>query len=219
MAANPLPTQTSEAQKKPHNSLSEIEALISSWSCAQQALEKLVSELKCDRHQLLFHLRFIQKPPVISDDWLAMLGMPKRRIRPILNRLMKCAADIERVNSQRLTYVWRHYGNRPQVFDQLPHLIREYALELEAGLRWGGPKKHPARDIAKYLLVDYVKSTTRKFRDKEVSRLIAAVLKNDSYDSLDHRMWRRKYCNKFSSAPRSGLAVRSEVHPPLPPKP
>jgi len=181
--------ENSSGQEEPRKLPSKIKKKLISDSTP---FEKLV-EWECDPNILLTVLQLIGKPIIISDDWSKMMGMPKKRILTIINRLVRCAKDIEHLNAQRFTYVLRHYGDRPQIFDRLPDLLRKYANELMVDIKLIGPKKHIARDKAKSLLVAYVKLTTGKFHDKEVAHLIAGELHNYTYTALNHRMWRGKY--------------------------
>lgn len=62
-------------------------------------------------------------------------------------------------------------------------------------------------EFVKYLLVAYVKGTTRRFRDRNVSALLGEILGPADYDEVAHRMWRNRNYERLAQ----GLFMFSEV--------
>jgi len=154
-------------------------------------LKALVAD-GCGRNRLRCLIKVFVDRSLADDSWINFCGMSLRKLRRSLEALRRCADATEAINRG---FVVSFVSTDPSYrwLRNLPMLLRRYAKQLELLTRIHGPKKHPLQHFLKANLVTYVRQTTGKWHDREVSNLISAVLNKPSYDEVSHRMWRRNH--------------------------
>ncbi len=184
-------TDSPESTKRQLPATQDVEAILRKDAYAPKELQNLVSK-GCNREAILVFLSLLPNPPV-KDTWEEALGFddPKKAHR-LAERIRKCAREVGSLESDyfRILVV-------ELLQTSIPHLastLCSVADLLQAVRKSAGPKKHPLRNAVICLLVSYVKETTGRYYDKEVSALLSAVLDNDVYDKSRHGRWRREHC-------------------------
>ncbi len=126
-----------------------------------------------------------------------MVGPPENR-RKTVRALEKAAATLEEVfgdlivtedEEQRATFT--KIGRIP--FSRMVSELRFYVrfINLAESLR-KDTESHSLREVSKYLLASYVKRTTGRFHDRNVSGLVGEVIGSVGYDETAQRMWRSR---------------------------
>ena len=161
---------------------------------------------------LLTLLRF---SPSLEQLWGRVYGSNKER-RKTRQALLESAAALEQLLSLSITLENEKVATR---LAEMGHLspsrlvseLRDYAFFLnlvdllprETGIR-------SLSDFLKFALSDYVKLTTGRFRDRNVSALVGEILGPADYNEVAHRMWRHRNYSRMqkSYAPVSDLLQR-----------
>jgi len=125
---------------------------------------------------------------------LELFGLDSRQLSGFVSRLEDCALRIESVHKG--TIFGQFLAVSADELLKLPRLLRLYANLLRAAREGFSPATHSYRNLAIAHLVSYVTKNTGSPRDRQVSALILAATRNDSYDSAVHAAWRNDPNNK-----------------------
>ncbi len=177
---------------------------------------KKLEDEDCNRDEILFRLELLCSG-FANDSWQELTGLTeKRKVSAATNRIRKLAEEIEQLNRHMLVWFLANYVLTGKVeFYRIPVLLRNYAQTLDDAGKLYGPLKHPFQNGVIAFLVAYVKDKTGKFHDKEVSGLIAAVLRSDRYSQKDQQMWRRNHA-KLLQLVLGGRRAKDCDFPPSP---
>jgi hypothetical protein len=160
--------------------------------------------LGCRRDVLLDFLVWIGPCAQIEDSQAALTGYPRSKLKTVLNRMRKCADEVEVLvslgHTNSLLSGRLSFPLSKEVL-WIPADLRLYADYIESIMRVPSlhPRSHLTRNIAVSNLVMAVKTTTGRFHDREVSALISAVLDRPNYDELAHRQWRSEHSDLLSA--------------------
>lgn len=176
---------------------------------ASSDLGRLV-DLGCNRDELLDLLVYIGPYAEIEDSQEALTGFRRSKLKTVLKRMRTCADEVELLLSLGHTESLLCGGPPSPLEKELPWVptnLRLYADYVESIMDDSSlhPRSHFTRNIALSQLVLVVKAATGKYRDKEVSALVSAVLGRPNYGELAHEQWRseqrkstpewdKKYC-------------------------
>jgi len=194
--SRPNSSECEESRKR----LAALESEITSHA-AKVALERLLAA-GCDRGSLLRSLGLSCGKPVdfILDNWLTktgpqslqvLFGLNNRAFSAMKNLLLEAADRIDGIN-RRFEFGVLLTVPHLRMFWGIPGLLQGYVslLDLAAKRLAGGA--HFYRNLGKGILTLYVKQQTGRFRDEQVSALLAAVRDNDKYDAGNQRDWREE---------------------------
>jgi hypothetical protein len=184
----------------------DIDRLLGEWTESQ--LEKLTSpgartdfgELTADgcvREVLAVLLALLRWSPNIEEFWGKVYGSSAGR-RRTRRALTKAAAALEELFSFPISLEDEVIGTK---FDEIGHLtparlaseLKLYASSLDLLDRF--PRETKTRsfaDFLRFVLADYVKAATGRFRDRNVSGLLAEILGPTDYNEVAQRMWRHR---------------------------
>ena len=187
--------ESEESRKR----LNMLESEIASHA-AKDSLARLLAA-GCDRGTLLRSLGLSCGKPVdsIFDNWFTkpgpgslqeLFGLKGRAFSALKDLLLEAAGGIDRIN-RRFEFGVLLTTPHLLMFQGIPRLLQGYVslLDLAAKRLAGGA--HLYRNMGKGMLTLYIKQQTGRFRDKEVSGLLAAAYDN-AYDAINHRSWRKE---------------------------
>jgi hypothetical protein len=171
----------------------------------------------CVREILALLVAFLRWSPKLEDFWLQVYGSPNKRGR-VGKSLEKAAKAIEdlfafsisvedeefvskfseigRISPGRLVTELRLYASTLKFLDRIPRDTETRSLA----------------DFLKFSLTEYVKQATGRFRDRNVSGLIAEALGPTDYNEVAHRMWRSRNFKRMSSHFQKLSDLLSAVH-------
>ncbi len=130
--------------------------------------------------------------------WIEIVCRPERRQRAT-RALEKAGAIIEEVFEDFIAIedempkdAWNSLGHL--LPSGLVSELRFYVslLNIGEGMEAGTKKPRSIREVTKYLLASYVKRTTGRFHDGNVSGLLAEVFGPVDYNEVAQRMWRSR---------------------------
>jgi hypothetical protein len=161
--------------------------------------------------------------PIQGFTFEGVMGFDRSRLKTVVNRMRRCACDLERlpisllrqVLAQMLPYTdavkgqaTSSQGRNPTCPDLLaelrnlckyqaeaPRRLRVLALAVEKATKGLRFQGRPLADQAIASVVCYVRQATGRLHNDEVSALIAAMTDRDSYDVVAHRDWRKRNRN------------------------
>ena len=135
--------------------------------------------------------------PHLERFWIEIVCRPERRQRAT-RALEKAGAIIEEVFED---FIGIEDEIPKDAWNSLGHLLpsglvselRFYVslLNIGEGME-AGTKPRSIREVSKYLLASYVKRTTGRFHDGNVSGLLAEVIGPADYNEVAQRMWRSR---------------------------
>ena len=151
----------------------------------------------CTPQVLAAIVALLRHSPRLETFWQMMVG-PLENRRKTVQALEKAAATLEEVfgdliatedEEQRATFT--KIGRIP--FSRMVSELRFYVrfINLAESLR-KDTESHSLREVSKYLLASYVKRTTGRFHDRNVSGLTGEVISSVGYDEIAQRMWRSR---------------------------
>jgi hypothetical protein len=173
---------------------------------ADQNLENLV-RAGADRMELLKRLCVLYQPPT------ELQRLSKREAQSLAQRIRQNADLIESLNSRpdnnpllEAIHVRREIP-LPSGFEKQcwqisfsyreilcwPEAMREYASRVEVLPRYVQGRWQPIQTAAIAQLVWYVKASTKKDHDEDVSPLIGAVLRDGNYSADALKLWRSRH--------------------------
>jgi hypothetical protein len=155
--------------------------------------------------------------PKFEDFWSKLYGSSneRRRVRKSLEKTAKameglfalaiCAEDekatsklskIGRIGPGRLVSEMRFYARLLNLVDSIPRKTQTRSLA----------------DFCKFALTEYAKQTTGRFRDRNVSGLVAEAIGPEDYNEVAHRMWRSRNFERMSSHFQRPSALLAAIH-------
>jgi hypothetical protein len=203
----------------------DIDKLLRDWT--QRQRDKLISpgaredfdELagdECVPQVLAVLLVLLTLSPKLEEFWERINGSPVERLK-VRRVLVKAADALEQLFSFTISL---EDNDLRTIFSEIGRLtpsrlsseLREYASILD--LLNSFPREVETRsfkDFLRFLLAAYVKAATGRFRDRNVSGLLAEVLGQWNYNEVAHRMWRHRNFNRMKKhyAQISDLLLRS----------
>jgi hypothetical protein len=84
--------------------------------------------------------------------------------------------ELGRIAPSRLVAELRFYARMLDFLNRVPSATNTRSLQ----------------EFVKFVLTDYVKDATGRFRDRNVSGLLAEVVGSPDYNEVAHRMWRHR---------------------------
>ena len=159
----------------------------------------------CPERELLYLLGMCENRGVTNA--LKATGYASSELKRKLRDLRKCANAVWRINGHAVSNNWG--GTAFAMFleiaavkngkaDMLANFLdldtdlNEYASLVEHAARYLGGKSDFYLNLAKALLVNFVKAHTNKNHDKIVADLLSVMLGLE-YVEVDHRIWRSNY--------------------------
>jgi hypothetical protein len=158
----------------------------------------------CVTEILAILLAFLRWSPKFEDFWSRLYGNPndRRRVRKNLEKTAKAMeglfeliirfedddvtsklSKIDRIGPGRLVSELRFYAKLLNLTDSISRETQTRSLA----------------DFCKFALTDYVKQATGRFRDRNVSGLIAEAIGTVDYNEVAHRMWRLRNFKRIAS--------------------
>jgi len=182
---------------------------------ATSALKKLV-EKGCSEEAILIRLAAV----------VATLGADPRNVDGMTEHVVKAAPDKLRSTAELVRRLNDHFPVRTKDSidpDRLAKLLSTFADRFSEVIKavFDTPSSY-LHNLAICILVNYVDETTRKFRDKDVSALIGAVLHKRDYAAHNLDQWRNDHKKDLAVAagslinpctfplPRQATIARSE---------
>lgn len=184
----------------------DIDQLLRDWTQKQKA--KLASpgaqadfdELSttgCVPQLLAALLASLRWSPMMESFWQQLYGNPEKR-KAVVRSLEKAAMALEQLFSFAIAFEDEEVVTK---FDELGRIapsrlvseLKFYARMLDFMNRV--PRETSTRSLkefAKFVLTDYVKEATGRFRDRNVSGLLAEVVGPPDYNEVAQRMWRHR---------------------------
>ena len=175
--------------------LSDLESKIEKRE-GKSALENLV-QAGCDRNKLLQSLALCCAKPIDSlyDGWFTKLGplsveslfgLRPREFSTLKEKLLKAADGIDKINRR---FEFGVLLTTPHLvrFQLLPSRLRGYVSLLDLAAERLGRGAYFYQNMAKAILVSYVKHQTGRSHEPEVCTLLEAV--EGDYDVTKHREW------------------------------
>lgn len=171
----------------------------------------------CVAEILAILLAFLRWSPQIEDFWSKLYGSPndRRRVRRNLEKTAKAieglfALPIGLENDEvisKLSAIGRISPGR------LASELKVYARML--GFMDNVPRETQTRSLAdfgKFYLTEYIKQATGRFRDRNVSGLIAEAIGSADYNEVAHRMWRSRNFKRIGSHFQKPSELLAEIH-------
>jgi hypothetical protein len=142
--------------------------------------------------------------PRLETFWEQIYGNPDKR-RKVVRSLEKTSSELERLFSFSIALedaeMAAKFGELGRISpSRLVGELRFYARMLDFMNRL--PKETNTRSLtefSKFLLTDYVKATTGRFRDRNVSALLGETTRQPDYNEVAHRMWRHRNFARMKS--------------------
>jgi hypothetical protein len=142
--------------------------------------------------------------PRLETFWEQIYGNPDKR-RKAVRSLEKAASELERLFSFSIALEDAEMAGK---FGELGRIsparlvaeLRFYARMLDFMNRL--PKETNTRSLiefSKFLLTDYVKACTGRFRDRNVSALVGEITGQPDYNEVAQRMWRHRNFARMKS--------------------
>ncbi len=170
---------------------------------------KFLCEQGSSRRELLYLLGMCENRGVTNA--VKMTGYDSVELRKKLRDLRSCASAIWKLNGHAVPQGWggTEFGKFLEMaevkrspstlakFLELPIYLREYASLLEHAFKFLGGKSDFYLNLAKALLVRFVRERTNKYHNKEVADLLSVMLGLE-YGEVEHRVWRGKYQKRFT---------------------
>jgi hypothetical protein len=153
-------------------------------------------------------LALLRWSPKAEQMWERVYSRPDIRSKA-QRSLEKSAAVIEELFNFTISLEDKFIEAKFAAFGHLPP--SRLAAELKAYGRFLAflnryPRDAQLRsfaDFARFLLTDYVKAATGRFRDRNVSGLVSTIIGSDDYHEVAQRMWRhRNYARIKKRYPR-----------------
>lgn len=178
---------------------------------------KELCENGCVPEILAILLAFLRWSPQFEDFWSKLYGNANDR-RRVRRNLEKTAKAIEGLFALPIRF------EDDEVTSQLSKIgrigPRRLASELRFyawGLEWTDkiPRETETRSLAdfgKFALTEYVKLATGRFRDRNVSGLIAEAIGPADYIEVAHRMWRSRNFERIGSHFSKLSELLSAIH-------
>ncbi|MEP7309165.1 MAG: hypothetical protein ABJA98_26985 [Acidobacteriota bacterium] len=154
------------------------------------ALNRLKSE-GCTRiaiAEMLFRLRRTSHTEAIA----------KRDVDRAMTRLTDAVQSVLRLKNSP---VGRYIFGRLTRADQVANELRWVVGRAKAARPKASKKEAPRRDDLRWVLVDYVKQTTGKYHDDEVSLLIGGAEGGSEYSAAAHHQWRYRHRRGTQKSP------------------
>jgi hypothetical protein len=161
---------------------------------AQTDFEEL-SASGCVPQLLAALLALLKWSPAMESFWQQMYGNPEKR-RVVVRSLEKSALALEGLFNFVIALEDEDVANKFGELGRIPpsRLVSElrfYARMLDFMNRLPSETKtRSLKEFAKFVLTDYVKAATGRFRDRNVSALLGEVIGPPDYNEVAHRMWR-----------------------------
>jgi hypothetical protein len=171
----------------------------------------------CVPELLAILVAFLRWSPTFEDFWSKVYGGSEDR-RRLSKSLEKTARRFERlflfsiqledkipilkfeklgrINPARLVSELRMYARMLDFIDRLPRETQTRSLA----------------DFGKFSLTEYVKQATGRFRDRNVSALVAEAIGSPDYNEVAHRMWRSRNFKRMNSHFEKLSELLSEIH-------
>src|SRR5262249_33354114 len=157
----------------------------------------------CVPEVLATFLGLIRFAPRMNELWSETLGRIDRRQKAL--RLLAKAAEALKdfyiefpVPANANTPIAKTGQNwAPSILSEIESHNQKWALfDLVAA----EAKVNSIPEMAKYLLVAYVKRATGRFHDRNASALLGEILGSVNYDEVAHRMWRNRNYERLEQA-------------------
>lgn len=178
---------------------------------------KELCENGCVPEILAIVLAFLRWSPQFEDFWSKLNGNAnaRRRVRRNLEKTAKAIeslfaipirfedaevtsklSKIGRIGPGRLASELRFYAGTLDLTDKIPRETETRSLA----------------DFGKFALTEYAKLATGRFRDRNVSGLIAEAIGPADYNEVAHRMWRSRNFKRIGSHFEKLSELLSAVH-------
>jgi hypothetical protein len=163
-------------------------------------------EQGCPQRELLYLLGMCENRGVTNA--VKMTGFDPAELRKKLRDLRACADAIWKLNghAEPQGLGGTEFGQLLEMaevkrstlanFLQLPIYLREYASLVDHAFKYLGGKSDFYLNLAKTLLVRFVRERTNKDYNKEVAKLLS-VMVGLEYGDVEHRVFRGKYEKRF----------------------
>jgi hypothetical protein len=171
---------------------------------AASVVEELERE-GCPKRELLYLLGMCENRGVGNS--FSMIGFDPERLRTQLRRICQAAKKIERINGADVPERWggTEFGkflefaqekkSEPSAiaeFLRLPVMLKEYVSLVEHAARYLGGKSDFYLNIAKAVLVGFVRQHTGRYHHGKVARLLSVML-GVEYLQPNHLVWFGSY--------------------------
>jgi hypothetical protein len=155
--------------------------------------------------------------PKFEDFWSQFHGSPKDR-RRVSKNLEKTATAIERLFAllirfeddevtSKLTKIGRigpgRMASELRLYARLLNLTDSISRETQT---------RSLADFCKFALTDYAKLSTGRFRDRNISSLIAEAIGSVDYNEVAHRMWRSRNFKRIGAHFQQLSGLLSDIH-------
>ena len=183
--------QSPEHRKVLQDTLAAVEQQTSTYAKGGESLNRLCNS-GCEREELVWLLRGCDGRALAGlTSAQELFGRPAELLKTNLNALEEAASILESINGQPFGILLR--GTVLLDLMQLPDSLRLYVAAVEAAKRDFFHGAEWFLNIAKARLVDHVNYKTASWSDEEVSTLIGAVARKQSYPAYIHRQWRYQH--------------------------
>lgn len=171
----------------------------------------------CVAEILAILLAFLRWSPKFEDFWSKLYGNPnnRRRVRKNLEKTAKAMeglfeliirfedddltaklSKIGRISPGRLSSELRFYARLLDMMESIPRETQTRSLA----------------DFGKFCLTEYAKQATGRFRDRNVSGLIAEAIGPADYNEVAHRMWRSRNYRRIRSHFQKPSELLAAIH-------
>lgn len=171
----------------------------------------------CVPEMLAILVAFLRWCPKFEDSWAKIYASPNdcRRVRKNLEKTAKVLQGlfafsispedeeiasefdkIGRISPGQLVSELKLYAKGLDLMDRLPRETETRSLA----------------DFGKFSLTEYVKQATGRFRDRNVSGLIAEAIGPTDYNEVAHRMWRFRNFKRMSTHFQKLSELLSDIH-------
>jgi hypothetical protein len=178
---------------------------------------KELCENGCVAEILAILLAFLRWSPQFEDFWSKLYGSPndRRRVRRSLEKTAKAIeglfalpisleddevisklSKIGRISPGRLSSELRFYARLLDMMESIPRETQTRSLA----------------DFGKFCLTEYAKLATGRFRDRNVSGLIAEAVGPTDYNEVAHRMWRSRNYRRIRSHFQKPSELLAAIH-------
>jgi hypothetical protein len=175
----------------------ELERLIEEWGIRRE-LDRFI-EMGCNLKTIAMLLALLKNSGTM-ENWETRTGFSRRNLNTVVNRMVQCASDIERLNASGygqilFTAATDDQTNSKAYLLAIPRILRGYAefVKTLAHEKTLQPRAKQYSDHLRAVLTQYVIGVTGQPRDNEVARLLSVALDRPELTSDSQKDWRSKH--------------------------